>query len=197
MSDGDRPINLDFKALTITSLLFGFFLIPIHEFGHVLCDWITGHPASMSYARDHLLSGGSTPFLGLLGGPLLPLILSAIAVGQIARRANVSVFYPVAILGSIDRLALYSAGILPSDERDLAQAIGWNPYSFKYIFLSVELVLLLLVVASLIRYKVGVKTVAAIFVIPLLSFVAGAAFGVLVVERYLFPVQYGIQFGGS
>ena len=150
----------------------------------------------MSYVRDYLLSGGRTPFLGLLGGPLLPLLVSAIAVVQIARRANVSVFLPVAILGAIDRLVLYAFGMLPSDERDLAEAVGWNPYSFKYIFLSLELVLLLAVVIALMTYKVGAKAAATIFVIPLVSFFVGAAFGVFVIERFLFPVQYKIQFGG-
>jgi hypothetical protein len=53
-------MKLDFRKLTITSIIFGFFLIPIHEFGHVLFDWITGHPAAMSYARDYLLTGGNT-----------------------------------------------------------------------------------------------------------------------------------------
>ncbi|MFI5181503.1 MAG: hypothetical protein ACHQPI_08950 [Thermoanaerobaculia bacterium] len=196
MPDRENPIRLDYKTLTITSLVFGFFLIPVHEFGHVLCDWIAGYPASMSYARDYLLSGGRTPFLGLLGGPLLPLLISAIAVIQIARRANVSVFLPVAILGAIDRLVLYAFGMLPSDERDLAEAIGWNPYSFKYVFLSLELVLLLAVVIALMKYKVGAKAAAAIFIIPLVSFFVGAAFGVFVIERFLFPVQYKIQFGG-
>jgi len=57
---------IDFKKLTITAFTFGFVLIPIHELGHVICDWLTGHPATMSYARDRLLSGGETPFLLLL-----------------------------------------------------------------------------------------------------------------------------------
>ena len=98
-------MKLDFRKLTITSIIFGFFLIPINEFGHVLCDWITGHPAAMSYARDYLLSGGDTPFLGLLGGPLLPLILSAVSVVFIYRRTKISIFYPIAILGSFERFS--------------------------------------------------------------------------------------------
>ncbi|MGD1007022.1 MAG: hypothetical protein ABR980_07325 [Ignavibacteriaceae bacterium] len=40
-------MKLDFRQLTITSIIFGFFLIPIHELGHVIGDWITGHPASI------------------------------------------------------------------------------------------------------------------------------------------------------
>jgi len=188
-------MKLNFRQLTITSIICGFLLIPIHEFGHVICDWITGHPAGMSYARDYLLSGGDTPFLGLLGGPLLPLLLSAVSVVFIYRRNNLSIFYPVAILGTLDRLVLYLAGMLPSDEKSLAGMAGWNMYAFRDIFLSAEAVLLLLVLISLIRYKVGVKHAILVFAIPLLSFVAGACFGFLVVERYVFPAQFKIQFG--
>jgi hypothetical protein len=63
MSDTNSPAKINFKKFTITSFVFGFFLVPIHEFGHVICDWITGHPAGMSYARDYLLSGGQTQFI--------------------------------------------------------------------------------------------------------------------------------------
>jgi hypothetical protein len=195
MNDKSRPVKIDFKKLTIASMIFGFFLIPVHEFGHVICDWITGHPATMSYARDRLLSGGDTPFLGLLGGPLLPLILSAFSVVQIYRKTNLSWFYPAAILGSFERLVLYLKGSLPSDERSLAKIIGWNMYSFKYIFLSLELLLLALVLLSLIRYKVNLKKAALVFLIPLLCFIVGASIGVFIVERFVFSSQFKIQFG--
>jgi hypothetical protein len=188
-------MKLDFRQLTITSIICGFFLIPIHEFGHVICDWITGHPAAMSYARDYLLSGGNTPFLGLLGGPLLPLILSAVSVVFIYRRTKISIFYPIAIVGTLDRLVLYLSGTLPSDERSLADMAGWNMYAFKYIFLAAEVLLLLLVLISLIKFKMSVKQTILVFVIPLLSFVVGALIGFFVVERYVFPVQFKIQFG--
>ena len=188
-------MKLDFRKLTITSIIFGFFLIPIHEFGHVICDWITGHPAAMSYARDHLLSTGDTPFLGLLGGPLLPLILSAVSVIFIYRQTQISIFYPIAIIGTLDRLVFYLSGMLPSDEKNLADIVGWNIYAFKYIFLSGEILVLLLVLISMIKYKIGVKQIILAFAIPILSFVVGAALGVFVVERYVFPVQFKIQFG--
>ena len=188
-------MKLDFRQLTLTSIIFGFFLIPIHEFGHVICDWITGHPASMSYARDHLLSNGDTPFLGLLGGPLLPLLLSAVSVMYIYRQTKISIFYPIAIIGALDRLVLYLSGMLPSDERNLADMAGWNIYAFKYMFLSGEILVLLLVLISLIKYRIGVRQIILVFAIPMLSFVVGAATGVFVVERYLFPVQFKIQFG--
>jgi hypothetical protein len=188
-------MKLDFRQFTITSIIFGFFLIPIHEFGHVICDWITGHPAAMSYARDYLLSGGDTPFLGLLGGPSLPLILSAVSVIFIYRGTKISIFYPIAIIGTLDRLVLYIAGMLPSDEQTLASMIGWNIYAFKYIFLSAEILLLLLVLISLIKYKIGAKQIILVFAIPIVSFVVGASIGFFVVERYVFPVQFKIQFG--
>jgi hypothetical protein len=176
------------------SLIFGFFLIPIHELGHVIGDWITGHPAAMSYARDYLLSGGETPFLGLLGGPLLPLMLSAVSVVLIYRGTKLSVFYPIAIVATFDRLLLYLWGILPTDEKSLADKMGWNTYSFEYFFLSAEVVLLLLVVASLFRHKVGLKQSILVFVIPLISFIVCALIGVFVVERYVFPSSFNVQF---
>jgi len=188
-------MKIDFRQLTITSIIFGFFLVPIHEFGHVTCDWITGHPAAMSYARDYLLSGGDTPFLGLLGGPSLPLVLSAVSVIFIYRQTKISVFYPVAIIGSLDRLVLYLSGMLPSDERSLANMAGWNMYAFKYIFLAAEVILLSLVLISLIRHKIKATQIILVFVIPVLSFVVGASIGFFVVERYIFPVQFKIQFG--
>ena len=191
----NERMKIYFRQLTITSIIFGFLLIPIHESGHVICDWITGHPAAMSYARDYLLSGAHTPFLGLLGGPLLPLILSVVSVVFIYRRTRVSFFYPIAILGSFERLVLYLSGMLPSDEKSLAVMVGWNIHAFKYIFLCIEVSLLLLIIISLIRYKVGFRQAILVFVIPLLSFVVGASLGVFVVERYIFPVQFKIQFG--
>jgi hypothetical protein len=190
-----RLQKISFKILTITSLIAGFFLIPLHELGHVVCDWITGHPAAMSYARDYLLSGGKTPFLGLLGGPLLPLILSTVSVILIYRGSHLSVSYPLAIMGTFDRLLLYLSGSTPSDERELARAIGWPTTAFKHVFLAAEILLLVLVLLSLIRYKAGIRRLVLIFVIPLASFVICASFGVFVVDRFLFPEQHKIEFG--
>jgi len=187
--------TIDFTTLTVTSLIGGFLLIPFHELGHVICDWISGHPAAMSYARDYLLSGGKTPFLGLLGGPLFPLILSAISVICIYRGARLAVFYPLAVLGTLDRLLLYISGSTPSDEWSLARTLAWPPASFKYIFLTAEVLLLVLVLLSLIEYKIGIGRSILVFVIPLLAFVVCASFGVFVVDRYVFPQQHRLEFG--
>lgn len=191
----EERLKISFKILTITSLVAGFLLIPLHELGHVVCDWITGHPAAMSYARDYLLSGGKTPFLGLLGGPLLPLILSTVSVILIYRGSHLSVSYPLAVLGTFDRLLLYLSGSTPSDERELARAVGWPATAFKHIFLGAEILILALVLLSLIRYKAGIKRSVLILAIPLASFVVCAAFGVFVVDRFLFPEQHKIEFG--
>jgi len=190
-----NPPKIDFKTLTITSLIAGFLLIPFHEFGHVVCDWATGNPAAMSYARDYLLSGRETPFLGLLGGPLFPLILSTVSVILIYRNINLSVSYPLAVLGTVDRLLLYLFGVTPSDERDLARAMAWPAATFKYIFLGVEIALLILVAWSLIRHKIGPLRSLLIFIIPVLSFVICASLGVFVVDRFLFPEQHKKEFG--
>jgi len=149
----------------------------------------------MSYARDYLLSAGRKPFLGLLGGPLFPLILSAIAVIAIYRGTRLSVFYPLAVLGTLDRLLLYLSGSTPSDERDLARALAWPAASFKYIFLSAEVLLLALILLSLFKYKFGVGRSILVFVIPLAAFVVCASFGVFVVDRFVFPQQHRLEFG--
>jgi len=194
MKDRNGPVKIDFKKLTITSLVFGFFLVPVHELGHVICDWVTGHPAAMSYARDYLLSGGETPFVGLLGGPSLPIIVAAVAVVLIYRGKNLSLFYPVAIQASIERLVPYVCGILPSDERDLARIAGWNPYSFRHIFLVVELLLLSLIIISFFKHKLGIKQSVLVAFIGLTCLVVSAGLGICIVERFVFPEQFKIQF---
>jgi len=195
MSDTNGLTKINFKKLTITSFVFGFFLIPIHELGHVICDWITGHPAAMSYARDRLLSGGQTPFLGLLGGPSLPIIVAAVAVVLIYLGKDLSLLYPVSIQGSIERLSQYVCGILPGDEQDLAQLAGWGKYSFRNIFLGFEVLLLSLIVISFFKYRLGAKQSVAVVVIAVICVVVSAAFGICIVERFVFPQQFHIQFG--
>jgi hypothetical protein len=195
MSDRNGPTKINFKKLTITSLVFGFFLIPVHEFGHVICDWITGHPAAMSYARDYLISGGQTPFLGLLGGPSLPILVAAVAMVLIYLGKDLSLLYPVAIQASIERLIWYIWGILPSDEEDLARLAGWSKYSFRNVFLGLELLLLSLIVISFFKHRLGGRQSGAVFVTALISFVVSAALGICIVERFVFPGQFHKQFG--
>jgi hypothetical protein len=187
--------TIRFKTMAVTSLIGGFLLIPFHEFGHLVCDWITGHPAAMSYARDYLLFGGKTPFLGLLGGPLFPLLLSAISIICIYRGTQLSVFYPLAVLGTLDRLLLYIYGSTPSDEKDLAHAMAWPTASFKYIFLTAEVLFLVLILLSLFKYNFGIGRSILVFAVPLSAFVVCASLGVFVVDRFVFPQQHNIEFG--
>jgi hypothetical protein len=70
--------------------------------------------------------------------------------------------------------------------------MAWLAATFKYIFLGAEIVLVLW---SLIRYKVGIGRSVLIFVIPVASFVICASFGVFVVDRFLFPEHHKIDFG--
>lgn len=194
-TDGKSMNVVSFKALTFVSVFAGFFLIPFHEFGHVLGFWLTGHRAGMSYARAYLIPDGPEPFLGVLGGPSLPIILAAVSVLMIYRRWNLSVFYPLAILGSFERLAHYLTGRLPSDEVMLANMMGWEIHTFKYIFLSIEILLLLLVAVSFFRNRIKFKQAVLIVLIPIICFCVLSGFGLFVIERFVFPEQFKIQFG--
>jgi hypothetical protein len=186
-------VNL--KRLTIISIFVGFFVIPFHEFGHMLGYWITGHRAAMSYARAYLVPDGPDPFLAVLCGPSLPIVFSAICVFLAYKRWNLSVLYPVMIIGSFDRLGQYLLGWLPSDEADLAMKMGWEAHTFKYIFMSAEIILLLLVAISLLRNRIKLKHSMLILLIPLGCFGVCASVGIFVVERYVFPAQFKLQFG--
>jgi hypothetical protein len=191
---GQNEVHL--YPLTITSLLFGFLLIPLHEFGHVVFHWLTGNPEGMSYARDYLLGNATHTFLGVLGGPLFPLVVSAVVVFLIYRSSiSLSILYPIAILGAFERLVLYIAVGLPSDEKDLSGFLRWDNFMFEYIILSTEIVLLAFIVYSMFKYKLSLKMRIACIVIPVVSFIIMAAFGALVIERLVFPVQYHLQFG--
>ena len=195
MIASDTAVRIDFKKLVMAAFVSGFLLVPIHELGHVTCDWLTGHPATMSYARDRVLSGGETPFLGVLGGPLTPMLLAAVTVAFTFRGTNVSVLYPIAIQASIERLILYFLGGIPSDERQLARLAGWDERSFRSIFLIMEISLLVMVVISMRRHQLGAKSMVLVFAIAMACLVASASFGILVVERFVFPEQFHIQFG--
>jgi hypothetical protein len=188
--------DVNFKPLIITSLIFGFLLIPLHEFGHVIFHWLTGNPEGMSYARDYLLGNGSHTFLGVLGGPLLPLITSSIAVILIYRSSiSLSTLYPIAILGAFERLILYITLGLPSDEKELSDFQHWNRFTFEHIILLAEIILLAFVIYSMFKFKISLKMKILCILIPIISFIIMAAFGVFVIERFLFTEQYHLQFG--
>jgi hypothetical protein len=191
-----RSNEIQYRPLIITSLISGFFLIPIHEFGHVIFHWLTGNPEGMSYARDYLLGNSHHTFLGILGGPLLPLLLSIIAVVLIFKHfGSLSILYPLAVLGAFDRLVLYITMGLPSDEKELSDFLHWNSFAFEYIILTAEIILYTLIIYSMFRNRIKIKMIILNFVIPIISFIIMTALGVLVIEKYLFPVQFHLQFG--
>lgn len=149
----------------------------------------------MSYARDYLLGNGTYTFLGILGGPLLPIMFSTIAIVLMYKtKIDPSILFPIAVLGSIERMILYLAGLLPSDERNLSEFLQWDMNSFKYIFLSIEIILLSLILYFLFKYRIIWKMKILCLLIPVISFIVMAAFGVFVVERFVFPEQFNIQF---
>ncbi len=188
--------DLHLRPLIVASLIFGFLLIPLQEIGRVVLHWLTGNPEGMSYARDYLLGNGVHTFFGVLGGPLLPLLVSAAAVVLIYRSSiSLSTLYPIALLGAVERLVSYVTMGLPSDEFDLSMFLHWDGHMFKYIILGSEIILLGLIMYSMFRLKLKWQMQILCIVIPIVSFVVMAAFGVLVIERFLFPAQYHLQFG--
>ena len=104
MKGGESSGGVSLKTLTAVSIAAGFLLIPFHEFGHMLGFWMTGHAAAMSYARAYLPPGEPEPFTAVLCGPTLPIIMAAAAISMIYRKKHLSVFYPLAVLGSFERL---------------------------------------------------------------------------------------------
>jgi hypothetical protein len=84
---------------------------------------------------------------------------------------------------------------LPSDEFDLSMFLHWDGHMFKSIILGSEIILLGLIMSSMFRRKRKWQMQILCIVIPIVSFVVMAAFGVLVIERVLFPAQYHLQFG--
>lgn len=183
------------KLFIIASLSTGFLLIPIHEFGHVLFHWISGNPAWMSYARDNLFPGSEKTFLGSLGGPFLPLFLAVLSLIPLYKKKHMHLFYPIAILGPLDRLFFYIRGIVPSDERNLSKFLNWPKPTWMIIFLIIEILILILVLLSLRRNKFSLKMSIFIIIIPVISFIIMAIFGIFVIEQFIFPEQFKIQFG--
>jgi hypothetical protein len=72
---------------------------------------------------------------------------------------------------------------------------GWEPSAFRNIFLALEVLLLSLVIISFFKHKLGVKRSVVVIVMALVCYIASAALGVFVVERFVFPEQFKITFG--
>ena len=170
-------------------------MIPIHEFGHVIFHWLSGNPAWMSYARDNLFPDSEKTFLGYLGGPIFPLLLGSLCLIPIYKGIKLEIFYAMAILGPFERMILYITGVIPSDERALAKILNWPEYSWLIIFLVIEITLLFLFFYSLKVNKLTLKNKILVIIIPLVSFILMAILGVFIIERFIFPEQFKLQFG--
>jgi hypothetical protein len=183
------------------SAIIGFFSIPIHELGHVLGYRLLGIPATMSYAREILPPGQPQRFLGVAGGPLFTQLLCCVGLILIYRKKYLVAAFPLAVIMSLDRIILYGIhwrGLLVQhrapgmDETKMATLLGLNPL-FWYAALTLFFVLAWVLIFFSLRY--GMLRNIALCAVPVIFFVAMAAFGVFVVERHLFPEQFRIQFG--
>jgi len=188
--------TIPLRTIIVTSLIGGFLLIPVHELGHVIAHWISGTPAAMSYARDYLLVDAELTWLGIFGGPFLPLFISIIFVCIAFNLKKPPIYiFPIAVLGAIERLMLYVTGTFPSDERSLSRMANTSEGLFRWIFLTIEIALLILIIIRLRTMKKNLIQIIIIIAIPIASFILMALFGIYVIEKNFFPTQYSIQFG--
>lgn len=191
----------DWICFLFFSAVVGFFALPIHELGHVFGYRLLGIPATMSYAREMLPPGEPQRFLGVAGGPLFTQLVCSAALVLIHRNKWLTFAFPLAVIMSLDRIVLHgmqwqqllvlrrAPGM---DETKMASLLGWNPL-FWYV--AMTLFFLLTWVLILLRLRYGLVKNILLCAVPVLFFVALAAFGVFVVERHLFPEQFRIQFG--
>jgi hypothetical protein len=192
----------DWGRVVLWSALVAFLVIPLHEFGHVIGYALVGVPATMSYAREIVPPGAAGKFLGVAGGPLLTQLVCVAALVLVLRGKYLPATYAVAALTSLDRVVLYpmqgrrllvlhrfSPGM---DETKMAVLSGL-PSGFWYVAFTIVFVVVWMLLIRSLRY--GALRNWLVCLIPVAMFVPMAAFGVLVVERYLFPMQYHLQFG--
>lgn len=192
----------DWVRFVLFSLLVGFLAIPLHELGHVIGYRLLGVAATMSYAREIVPHGEPERFLGVAGGPFLTTLVCFGAIALVYRRKWVPETYAVAVIASLDRIVLYGTqwrGLLVwhrvspgMDESKMAALLGLNPL-FWYAVLTLAFVVAWVLIVRSLRYSR--LTSVLVCLIPVAMFVAGAAAGVFVVERLVFPQQYHIQFG--
>jgi hypothetical protein len=192
----------DWAAVVGWAALIGFLAIPLHELGHVLGYRLVGIPATMSYAREIIPAGEPLRFLGVAGGPFLTQLVCYGALLLIYRRTWLSLTYPLAVVTSLDRVVLYATQwrqllvwhrVSPGmDETRMATVLGVNRFVW-YLVLTLLFVVAWSLLLKSLRYGRLRSTVLCL--IPVVMFIAMAAFGVFVVERYAFPDQFRIQFG--
>ena len=194
--------SADWVRFVLLSAVVGFLAIPLHELGHVIGYRLVGVAATMSYAREILPPGEPPRFAGVAGGPFITAVVCFGAIALVYRRKLLPGTYAVAAIASLDRIILYGMQwrqllvlhrVSPGmDESKMAALIGVNPFFWYGVFTLACVVAWTLIVRSL---TYGRVRSALVCVIPIAMFVAGAAIGVFVVERLVFPEQFHIQFG--
>lgn len=192
----------DWVRFVLFAALVGFLAIPLHELGHVIGYRLLGVAATMSYARDVLPPGEAQRFLGVAGGPCLTTLVCFGAIVLVYRRKWLPAAYAVAVIASLDRIILYGMQwrqllvlhrVSPGmDESRMAALLGVSPFFWYVVFAFAFVVAWTLLVRTL---RFGPVRNVLVCLIPVAMFVAGAAGGVFVVERLVFPVQFHLQFG--
>jgi len=155
----------------------------------------------MSYARELLPAGQPQRLLGVAGGPLFTQLICYSGLLLIYRQKWLPFAFPLVLIMSLDRVILYvmqwrqllvlhrAPGL---DETRMATLLGWNPF---FWYAALTLLFIVAWVLLLFRLRYGLVRDLLLCAVPVLFFVAMAAFGVFVVERNLFPEQFRIQFG--
>ncbi len=187
------------------SSLIGFISIPIHEFGHVIGNFVTNIPTGMSYAREYTLNGQAESISGILGGPVLTVVLSYIGLLMIYRKRYLVFAYPFTIIMCVDRIYVYLwcfstmdikrylelGGLFGMDERGAAERLNIDPYTFFMLIQILELVVLIFIIYHL---RFVLKKNLSIVLIPVIFTCIMRYIGINFIERNLFWEQYNHQF---
>ncbi|MBY8982656.1 MAG: hypothetical protein KGD57_06890 [Candidatus Lokiarchaeota archaeon] len=179
-------MNTDFsmKKFIGFSLIIGFFMIPIHELGHVIFQFISGNPAWMTYAEEIPLTGYVDTPLGTLGGPLFSVLLAFLSVFFLYKKKYTEFFIPIALIGSIGRFPLYLLGA-GGDEGILEQYLNWPKNTIVFIFVGLGLLIFILSIYFISKIFESKKQRFIVCFIPFpLYFILGI-FGLFVIEPVL------------
>lgn len=197
--------NKKWIVYIVVSLLIAFISIPVHELGHVIGNFLTGIPAGMSYAREYTLNGQAESLSGILGGPVLTVVLSYIGVFLVFKRKYLMFAFPFTIIMCLDRIYVYLwcfstvdierfreiNGLFGMDERSAAERLNINLQTFFLLIQLLELVVLIIIIYHL---NYGLKKNLLIALTPVISTCIMRYVGINFIERNLFSEQFKLQF---
>lgn len=155
MSNTSYDISIDSKAGKLIFIVISIIATPIHELGHLLGYRLSGVPAKYSFICTEP-GNGSESLLGVLGGPLIGLLLALVGcvcvyIFREKKQRFICIYF--AITMCFTRLVPYLLcilinpnGMFPiNDEGLIAQSLNapiWQVYSFfTIVFISILLFL--------------------------------------------------------